>query len=81
MSLIKRACEPPGKALAVFLVVWRLARVKKSKTFVLTQAALTQLGISRWEKYDALESLEKAGLISVHRRPKKNPEITLLVDR
>jgi hypothetical protein len=73
-----RACVLPGKALAVGLILWRLVKLKKTNTVVLTQAALDQRGISRWEKYAALRALEKAGLISVRARASRNPEITLL---
>jgi hypothetical protein len=73
-----RACVLPGKALAVGLILRRLTKLKKTDTVVLTQAALDQHGISRWEKYAALQALEKAGLISVRHRAFRNPEITLL---
>ena len=73
-----QACVLPGKALAVGLILLRLAKLKKTNTVVLTQAALDQHGISRWEKYAALKALEKGGLISVRHRASRNPEITLL---
>ena len=73
-----QACVLPGKALAVGLILRRLAKLKKTNTVVLTQAALDLHGISRWEKYDALKALEKAGLISVRHQASRNPEITLL---
>jgi hypothetical protein len=78
MAWFDRACVLPGKALAVWMVLWFLAKVKRATTFVLTQAALNQHGITRWEKYAALEALEAAGLISVCRRGRKSPEVTLL---
>jgi hypothetical protein len=78
MEWFDRACVLPGKALAVGLILWRLAKLKRANTFVLTQASLNQHRISRWEKYPALKALEKAGLISVRTRASKNPEVTLL---
>ena len=78
MAWFDRACVLPGKALAVWMVLWFLAKVKKTTTFVLTQAALNQHRITRWEKYAALEALGAAGLISVCRRGRKSPEVTLL---
>ena len=73
-----RACVLPGKALAVGLILWRLATMRHTDTVTLTQAALKQHGLGRWVKYDALRSLECAGLISVRRLTRKNPEVTLL---
>jgi hypothetical protein len=78
MPWFDRACVLPGKALAVGMVLWYLARRAGSLTTALTQGALNQHGISRWEKYSALKALESAGLIAVHRRGRKNPEITIL---
>src|SRR5262249_33734970 len=72
------ACRLPGKALAAALVIWHLAKLKGSDTVALTQAGLNEFGVSRQSKYRALRALEKAGLIAVRRRPKRNPEITVL---
>jgi hypothetical protein len=73
-----RVCTLPGKALAVALVIWRLAKMKKKPNFVLSQAALNRHGINRWAKYSALKALESAGVIAVDRRQKKNPVVTPL---
>jgi hypothetical protein len=59
-------------------VLWYLYRLKKSKTFVLAQGRLNGFGISRWAKCHALKALEAAGLVSVERRPKKSPVVTIL---
>jgi hypothetical protein len=78
LAWFDRACVLPGKALAVGLVLWRLARLKKTNNVVLTNAALKRHGLSRWVKCPALQALERAGLVAVRRRPKRSPEITLL---
>jgi hypothetical protein len=78
MPWFDRAAVLPGKALAVGMVLWYLARRGRSQTVVLTQAALKQHGLGRWAKYRALKALESAGLVSVRRRDRKNPQVTLL---
>jgi hypothetical protein len=78
MELFDRACVLPGKALAVYLLLWRQSRVEKRATVVLTSAGLAQHGISRHAKETALSRLEQAGLVSVRRRGRRNPEVTLL---
>src|SRR5215510_887245 len=75
LAWFDRACVLPGKALAVGMVLWRLARLKKTNRVVLANAALKRHGLGRWAKYPALQTLEKAGLIAVQRRPKRSPEI------
>jgi hypothetical protein len=78
LAWFQRACRLPGKALAVALVVWHLARMRKTDTVRLTQAALNEFGVSRQAKYRGLRSLEAAGLVSVRRRAHRNPEVTVL---
>jgi hypothetical protein len=64
----------------MFVCIWllRLAWEKHSTTFPLANAGLAKWGISREAKRRALASLEKAGLISVQRRAKRSPIVTLL---
>ena len=44
----------------------------------LTAESMRKYGVSRWQKYRALEKLEKACVIRVEDRTGKNPMITLL---
>jgi hypothetical protein len=81
LAWFDRACVLPGKALAVGLALWRLTRVRRSNTVRLTQAAVAQHGLSRWEKYDALRALESAGLVAVQRRGRRSPLVTVVEPR
>jgi hypothetical protein len=72
------ACRLPGKALAVALVIWHLAKLKGSDTVELSQSRLNEFGVKRQAKYRALAALESAGLIRVVRRQRRNPEVTVL---
>jgi hypothetical protein len=78
IELFDRACVLPGKALAVYLLLWRQSRIEKRATVVLTSAGLEQHGIRRHAKEMALSHLEEAGLVSVRRRVRRNPEVMLL---
>src|SRR5215510_8498654 len=62
LAWFDRACVLDGKALAVGMILWRLARVKKTKSVVLSNAALKRHGLGRWIKYSALQALEQDGL-------------------
>jgi len=44
-----------------------------------SNAALKEMKIDRYAKWDALNELEELGLIRVHRRPNRSPIVTLLV--
>jgi hypothetical protein len=74
----QRACQLPGKAPVLASALWYLHRLKRSKSFVVAHSQLNGFGLTRQAKYRALESLEAAGLISVERRPKKSPVVTIL---
>src|SRR5262249_32415648 len=73
-----RACRLPGKAAALAAALWYFSRRQGSDTVHLTQAGLNEFGISRQAKYRGLLSLERAGLISVRRNGRKNPDVTIL---
>jgi hypothetical protein len=60
--------------------IWLVHRMRKTKSTTVTipNRALAKYGISRRVKSLALRQLEEAGLISVERRPRKTPLVTLL---
>jgi hypothetical protein len=78
MEWFRRACRLPGKALVVALAAWYRSKRQGSPTVVLTQAGLSELGVSRQAKYRALRRLEEAGLLTVRRRGHKSPEVTVI---
>jgi DNA-binding transcriptional ArsR family regulator len=78
---LKRACDlPGGRAIAVALALWWLAGVRGRKDELrLTSKVLGRLGVAdRSAKSRALLALEEAGLVSVRRRPRKNPLVSIL---
>jgi hypothetical protein len=73
------ASELSGKApLAVALAIWFEAGRRKSKEVRLTIAILRRFNVNRRAKYTALKALEKAGLVKVRRKPRRNPVVTIL---
>ena len=60
--------------------VWLVHQMCKTKntTVTIPNRALAKFGVSRRVKSLALRQLEEAGLISVERRPRKTPVVTLL---
>jgi hypothetical protein len=67
----------PGKALVIYLALWRLSRMYKTRTLDVTSTSLRGLGVSRMQKARGLQVLATAGLLTVDRRPKKNPQVTI----
>ena len=67
-----------GKALVCIELLYAAWKAKRS-TFPLPSGRLLRLGISRDTKRRALYDLERAGLITVERPPRKSPIITLVV--
>jgi DNA-binding transcriptional ArsR family regulator len=72
-----RATRTPQAMVCIWLL--HLAWQAKSITFPLPNDKLTKLGVDRRAKRRALVSLEKAGLITVERRHKKAPIVTLVL--
>jgi hypothetical protein len=69
----------PSQALIVGLCLWRLAGATQSPTVTLGNAELEPFGIDRATKCRALTALERAGLITVARKPGRFPTVTLPV--
>ncbi len=72
------AADLPGKALAVSLVVWFRAGCENRRTVAVTLARLTRMGMSESTARRGLRTLERAGLVSVERRPGRAARVTLL---
>jgi hypothetical protein len=65
------------KAMVWVWLVYRAWQTKNS-TVAVPNEALSKYGISRKVKSLALRQLETAGLITIERRPRKTPTVTLL---
>ena len=66
--------------MTVLLVeLLRLRWKTQSMTFPLPNGRLTKLGVSRKVKWRALHDLEREGLISVERRRRKTPIVTMIL--
>src|SRR5262245_29612720 len=78
MEWFRRACGLPGKAVVVALAAWYRSKRERSPTVILSQAGLSELGVSRQAKYRALRHLEAEGLVEVRRRGRKSPEVTVI---
>lgn len=76
--LFEAAAPLLGKALAVYMVVWREGFMQASPIVTVTSTTLRRYGITRHEKALALTRLEAKGLITVTRHRGKNPQITVL---
>jgi hypothetical protein len=79
-----KASEAGGRyrsrsALLVGLILWREHRFNGDGLPVkLTKARLRALGVGRYSTRNALDALEKAGLITVERFTHRSPLITIL---
>jgi hypothetical protein len=73
-----RLVRLPRRAWAVYLVLLLRCRLNRNQTVMLTSRYLSRFGLSRNDKSRGLSDLERAGLILVERRSRRNPTITLL---
>ena len=79
LSWLSVAAQLGGKPpLAVALAIIFAVGLKRSMKVVLTTDICLRLGVNRKAKYRGLEMLEAAGLIEVHRLPRKNPVVKVI---
>jgi hypothetical protein len=71
--------QTEGRAtLVVAALVYRRSRVCNSRTVTLPGAELSELGITRPQKFKALARLEDAGLIRIEKAVGRSVKVTLL---
>ena len=69
-----------NSAVGVGLALWHLSGLKHNERTVLLSNIEAELwGISRQRKWVGLAALEKAGLITIERRGKASPLVTLII--
>jgi hypothetical protein len=66
-----------GATWCVACHLWHLDFKAHSKPFGLPNGALKRAGISRFAKWRALNDLEQRGLITIGRRQRKSPTISI----
>lgn len=66
-------------ALWVGLGLWFLRGLRRSNSFIVSNLMMQEWGVQPDAKARALRALEKAGLITVERRGKRSPQVTLVV--
>jgi hypothetical protein len=72
-----RAMALPGKALAVGLMLWREAGCRRQRTVYFSLARAVADGIPTATARRAVWQLERAGLVTVYRKPGHGLEVTL----
>jgi hypothetical protein len=72
------ASQLPGKALAVGLCLWKVARMTKRMQVRIGSDVVGHWGIGRMPKARALQALRNAGLISIDQKRGKLGLITLI---
>jgi hypothetical protein len=67
-----------GRALHVGIALWQQAGIAGSARITLSNKWLAAMGIDADAKRRALSVLEQAGLVTISRRPGRNPDVTIL---
>jgi hypothetical protein len=76
---IQTAAKLPGAALPVALATWEVAGLSgRQQGLVVSSERLARYGVSRYSKRRALAALVSAGLIRVHARKNRSPQIDVL---
>jgi hypothetical protein len=75
-----RAMRLPGKSLAIGLMLWRESGCAKDRTVRFCLARAAGEGIPTTTARRAIRELERAGLVTIRRKPGRGLEVTILVD-
>ena len=67
-------------ALLVGLALWYLKGLRRADAFIVSNLMVAEWGIKPDAKSRALRKLEKAGLISIERRGKRSPLVSLIIN-
>lgn len=78
LSWMTQAAQMPGKTLQVALALWYLSGLQKTDSVTLASKTAKRFGISRDAKYEAIDRLVQAGLVTVQQAPGKAPVVTLV---
>ena len=78
LDWLSTAAQLRGKSFHLAIAIWAIASLAKSASVPIGNMAVQPFGLDRNAKYRALHWLEKAGLISVQRKPGRSPVVTLL---
>jgi DNA-binding transcriptional ArsR family regulator len=81
VSWVCQASQLGVKALLVGLVLWHVKGLRRNHSFIFSNLMVGEWGISPDAKSRALRALEKVGLITIERRGKRSPRVTLVMDR
>jgi DNA-binding transcriptional ArsR family regulator len=79
VSWVRQASLLGVKALLVGVALWHLKGLRRDNGFLVSNLMLQEWGIQPDAKTRALRKLEKAGLITIDRRGKRSPRVTLVV--
>jgi hypothetical protein len=79
MDWIARAALLSGKSLHLGITLWYRAGLLGAMTIPLSNGDLAALGVARDAKYEGLERLQDAGLISVMQHRGRAPTVTILL--
>src|SRR5262249_44483237 len=80
IAWVRQAAKLGVTALLVGLVLWYLKGLRRTNNFIISNVMVAKWGVQPDAKSRALRKLEKAGLVSIERRGKRSPLVSLVVN-
>ena len=80
VSWVCQASHLGVTALLVGLALWHLKGLRRTNSFIISNLMLAEWGVQPDAKSRALRKLEKAGLVSIERRGKRSPLVSLVLN-
>jgi hypothetical protein len=76
-ALLAQLASLPGKSLGVYMALVMRGRTKITNAIELSTERCQWVGITRKQKFHALYHLEQAGVVTVERRMRATPRVTV----
>jgi DNA-binding transcriptional ArsR family regulator len=80
VAWVRQAAQLGVTALLVGLALWYVKGLRRTDSFIISNLMVAEWGIQPDAKSRALRKLEKAGLVSIERRGKRSPLVSLVVN-
>jgi DNA-binding transcriptional ArsR family regulator len=77
---VRQAAQLGVTALLVGLALWYLKGLRRADAFIVSNLMIAEWGVRPDAKRRALRKLEQAGLVSIERREKRSPLVSLIIN-
>jgi hypothetical protein len=80
VAWVRQAAQLGVTTLLVGMALWYLKGLRQTNSFIISNLMVAEWGVQPDAKRRALRKLEQAGLVSIERRGKRSPLVSLVIN-